>query len=415
MITKLIAVIGVNFGDEGKGQFVNNLIDPKNAKDYLVVRYNGGAQAGHTVLHNGIRHVFSHFGAGSLKGACTYLTPSFICNPNVFFVERQELLLKNCHPEIYISDYAKVTTPFDVLWNRCLETVRGSNQHGSVGLGINATIVRHNTIRFDVNSITNDYKSFVKTMEKIKKYYLDFSETHPEETQMFLECVEEFKDINELYRSFHEKCLYMKNCSHNSSEFNDYMSSGWNETTVIFEGAQGLQLTEQYGVMPYCTPTSCSVKEIERQFNVSSSVYDVKNCKIMDVYYVTRPYITRHGAGPLPNETTFEKISDYFNIDDKTNMPNDYQGSIRYAFMDPTKISAIIANEATSLAMIYGAGATRLNKQIAITCQDQMITTNVPIISTGAPSNWVSRFDFDFSAREVIKMVDITSLKSMLI
>ena len=44
-----------------------------------------------------------------------------------------------------------------------------------------------------------------------------------------------------------------------------------------------------------------------------------------------------------------------------------------------------------------------------------MITTNVPIISTGVPSNWVRRFDFDFSAREVIKMVDIASLKSMLI
>ena len=166
--------------------------------------------------------------------------------------------------------------------------------------------------------------------------------------------------------------------------------------------------------MPYCTPTSCSVGNIEKQFSVSSSFYD-KKCNTMDVYYLTRPYITRHGAGPLPNEVSFEEISQFFNIVDTTNMPNDYQGSIRYAFMDPTKISAIIANEATSLAMIYGAGATHLNKQIAITCQDQMITTNVPIISTDAPSNWVSRFDFDFSAREVIKMVDIASLKSMLI
>ena len=105
-----------------------------------------------------------------------------------------------------------------------------------------------------------------------------------------------------------------------------------------------------------------------------------------------------------------EPHRDYF-----YHMANDYQGSIRYAFMDPIKISAIIANEATSLAMIYGDGATHLNKQIAITCQDQMITTNVPIISTSAPSNWVSRFDFDFSACDVIKMVDIASLKSMLI
>ena len=94
-------VIGLGFGDEGKGQFVNNLIEPDYADDYLVVRYNGGAQAGHTVEYNGMRHVFSHFGSGTLKGAWTYLTDAFICNPNVFIVERQELLLKKCYPKIY--------------------------------------------------------------------------------------------------------------------------------------------------------------------------------------------------------------------------------------------------------------------------------------------------------------------------
>jgi len=414
MNTKLIAVIGVNFGDEGKGQFVNNLIDPAYADNYLVVRYNGGAQAGHTVEYNGMRHVFSHFGSGTLKGARTYLTDAFICNPNVFFVERQELLLKQCYPKIYISGNSRVTTPFDVLWNRCLENIRGANQHGSVGLGINATIVRHKSIPFIVDSITNDYNEFVKTMEKIKKHYLNFSEKHPEETKLFLSCVNEYKDINELYRSFYEKCLYMKNCAIQTIDMYDFLRSERRETTVIFEGAQGLQLTEQYGVMPYCTPTSCSVSNIEKQFSVSSSFYD-KKCNTMDVYYLTRPYITRHGAGPLPNEVSFEEISQFFNIVDTTNMPNDYQGSIRYAYMDPSKITSIVSNEASLLyTLIYGINSVRLNKKIVITCQDQLITTNVPIIGSVNSPNWSSRFDYDFSPREIIN-IDINALKSLLV
>lgn len=412
MINKLIAVIGVNFGDEGKGQFVNNLIDPAYADNYLVVRYNGGAQAGHTVEYNGMRHVFSHFGSGTLKGAQTCLTDAFICNPNVFFVERQELLLKNCDPKIYISGNSRVTTPFDVLWNRCLENIRGANQHGSVGLGINATIVRHKSIPFIVDSITNDYDLFVKTMEKIKKYYLNFSETHPEETKLFLACVNEYKDINELYRSFYEKCCYMKGCSLFSTDMYRLLCLERKEFTVIFEGAQGLQLTEQYGVMPYCTPTSCSVNEIESQFSVSSEFYN-KNCNMMDVYYLTRPYITRHGAGPLPNEVSFDVISQYFNIVDTTNMPNDYQGSIRYAYMDPSKITSIVSNENSFFYKLIFGSTVRLNKKIVITCQDQMLTTKIPIIGSVKSPNWSSRFDYDFSPREIIN-IDIETLKTML-
>jgi hypothetical protein len=135
----------------------------------------------------------------------------------------------------------------------------------------------------------------------------------------------------------------------------------------------------------------------------------------MDVYYLTRPYITRHGAGPLPNEVSFEEISQFFNIVDTTNMPNDYQGSIRYAYMDTSKITSIVSNEASLLyTLIYGINSVRLNKKIVITCQDQLITTNVPIIGSVNSPNWSSRFDYDFSPREIIN-IDINALKSLLV
>lgn len=75
-----IAVIGAGFGDEGKGLMTDYCC--QRPKYTTVVRFNGGAQAGHTVVTpDGRRHVFSHFGSGTLRGAATFLSRFFICNP----------------------------------------------------------------------------------------------------------------------------------------------------------------------------------------------------------------------------------------------------------------------------------------------------------------------------------------------
>lgn len=83
-------VIGANFGDEGKGKLTDYYT--KNADNCIVVCSNGGAQRGHTVLKSdGTRHVFHHFGSGTLNGADTYLPEDFILNPLVFREEWEEL------------------------------------------------------------------------------------------------------------------------------------------------------------------------------------------------------------------------------------------------------------------------------------------------------------------------------------
>ena len=83
------AVIGSNFGDEGKGLVVDYLCKTGGE---VVVRFNGGAQAGHTVVTpEGLRHVFRHFGSGTLYGVPTFLSQFFIVNPIIFFHELQDL------------------------------------------------------------------------------------------------------------------------------------------------------------------------------------------------------------------------------------------------------------------------------------------------------------------------------------
>ena len=141
-------VIGANFGDEGKGlmtdYFVSQALD--EGRKPLVIRFNGGAQAAHTVVTpEGLEHVFSHFGSGTLQGVPTYLSQFFISNPTMFVKEHRVLCkkLKGKIPLIYVHPDSLVTTPVDVWINQAVERARGDARHGSCGLGISETVVRN--------------------------------------------------------------------------------------------------------------------------------------------------------------------------------------------------------------------------------------------------------------------------------
>ena len=135
---KAIITVGLGFGDEGKGATVDYLT--RSLKADLVVRYCGGAQAGHNVqLPDGRRHTFSQFGAGTLAGARTYLGPKMIINPATLVPEAEHLQslgvsspMKSLttHPDCLLA------TTYHVAMNRLREFARGTNRHGSCGLGI---------------------------------------------------------------------------------------------------------------------------------------------------------------------------------------------------------------------------------------------------------------------------------------
>ena len=89
---KAYAVIGSNWGDEGKGN-VTDILCSKEPLKTINVRINGGAQASHTVVtQDGKRHAFSHFGSGTFAGAPTYLSKEFIVNLFSFDIERCKIL-----------------------------------------------------------------------------------------------------------------------------------------------------------------------------------------------------------------------------------------------------------------------------------------------------------------------------------
>ena len=133
-----IIVLGALFGDEGKGAFVNSLC--RKTHKALVIRYNGGHQAGHSVVNDNIRHLFSNFGSGTLLGAPTYWSEYCTVNPMSLLKEGNALREKGIKPVLYINANAMVTTPYDILRNIKQDEL---TLHGTVGVGFGTTIQRN--------------------------------------------------------------------------------------------------------------------------------------------------------------------------------------------------------------------------------------------------------------------------------
>lgn len=300
-------VIGANFGDEGKGLMTNYFA--KNS-DCIVVLSNGGAQRGHTVSKpDGTRHVFHHFGSGTFNGASTYFPKEFILNPIIFRQEYEELLNMGYIPTVYGGAGCMTTTPWDMLANQIIESSRGKNKHGSCGMGIYETIQRENS---GVKS--DDY-------EGILSYYnarFEELEIHLSSEQQELFC------SKGLLAHYKDDVEFMK-CHVQPLTDNDLNSF----QTIVFENAQGLMLDQNNkDYFPHLTPSNTGIK------NPKAIIERVGWTEPLDieVCYVTRTYLTRHGAGYLPRECKKEDINS--DIIDETNVPNPHQDSLRYGMLD---------------------------------------------------------------------------------
>ncbi len=344
-------VIGSNFGDEGKGLFTDYLSN-KFKESGIVIRFNGGSQAAHSVqLENGKRHVFGHFGAGTFNNVPTFLSRYFIVNPYVFLDEYE--LLKNYNPIVFVDKECIVTTPFDVLINHIIEEKRGDKKHGSCGLGINETIERslnNNRYLIEVSDLLKNPKELKDKLRLIKEEYF-FNRLR----------ILGIENIDDKYK----ERLYNENIIENfildCQEFikKIIIPSDLNfvkNKNIIFEGAQGLLLDQNHKWFPHVTRSNTGLK------NVIELCNDFEISKL-DIYYITRTYMTRHGAGPFPTEQP-EKI--YSKIIDKTNIPNNFQGSLRFGYLDIP-----LMNDTINFDLIY-ANKFIIRKNIVITCMDQV-------------------------------------------
>lgn len=297
-------VIGSSYGDEGKGLVSGCLAREavKEHKKILTVFYNGTIQRAHSFGEN----IYHCLAAGTEFGSDTYYHAMFVIDPITIWLTQSKPI---------INPLCRVILPCDVLKNQTIEKERGTKRHGSCGFGFFAAVTRSTNPCYCVyaHELMNPY-TLLKKMETIGEVYPT--------------------DYNEIYNldNFMRAAAYITSyCSISDSKiFSNY-------DTIIYEGGQGLLLDQSnMDNFPHLTPSSVGLTNIAAEIGWTGV--------IPDFYYVSRTYITRHGAGPIEAECKKEDINAA--IVDNVNQPNLWQGTLRFGYLNIESLYKRIQNDA---------------------------------------------------------------------
>jgi adenylosuccinate synthase len=331
-------VIGLGCGDEGKGVTTDYLCN--QASNPIVIRANGGFQCGHTVIHEGNRHVFSNFGSGTLKGHPTYWSEYCPFSPVGVLNEFNSLKkIKGLEPKLYVHPLSPVSTPYEKKFNCQLDKV---NQHGSCGVGFGQTIQRQEDhYKLFVQDLFYE-STLIQKLLNIKSYYAKKFAIEPKFLDDTLNInIDDFLYVvNEI-----KKIITVDNGSMLDLNYD-----------LIFEGGQGVLLDQDFGFFPNVTRSNTTSKN-PLEFIKNNNLFSRKT----EIYYITRAYQTRHGNGFMTNEGLFDLSLK--NNELETNVTNEWQGNFRKSVLDLD-----LLNYALQCDSNFSSGIT---KNLVITCVDQ--------------------------------------------
>ena len=330
---KSYIVSGCFFGDEGKGSVVDYLAYKNNIKDN--VRYNGGSQACHTVVSNGIKHKFSQLGSITLNdNSRNYLSEYTVVNPFNLYTEADVLsritnirvseILKN----IYISKNSRIVTPYHKLIGQLREIINIDNRRGSVGTGVSETTRLFEEINLEIlmsdliNQDNNTKQKIRMLFEYTRKFLIDNKDKI--DKKLFKELIDD-EDI--FYLTDKKNQDYILHCYEriiNTNLFNviNSINEFHKNGDILFEGSQGLLIDRNYGIRPNTTLLDTTNKN---GINLSSEL-GMNTCKVG----VITPFTSRHGDGLL---LTYDKKID-FKIFDENQIHSFFQGKPRYGWFD---------------------------------------------------------------------------------
>lgn len=333
-------VVDLGFGDAGKGLLTDFLSRQCNAG--VVVRYNGGAQAGHNVVApDGRHHTFSQFGSGTfIPGVKTYLSSHVVVHPGALLVEGDLLTRMGIHDafsRLRISEQALIITPFHQAANRIREMARGKNRHGSCGVGVGET-VEDALLNDELCVLAGDLsdpavlRRKLHSIRDLKRTQLaglrqasNLCPALAREWEFF-----EREDIIDAWIASISRVGELGLVTPDST-LQRWLNQ---EDAVVFEGAQGVLLDADAGFHPYTTwsrSTAANAHDLIRGMAPGAPVFQIG---------VMRSYAVRHGPGPLPTETgaLTSAILEH-------NQTNEWQGAVRYGWFD-----AVLARYALRVA-----------------------------------------------------------------
>lgn len=279
-------VVGTQWGDEGKGKIVDVLAE----KADLIVRFQGGDNAGHTVIVDGKKHVLHLLPSGVLhEDALCIIGPGVVCNPFVLLKEMDTLIAGGMTCDhIIISDRAQMLMPYHCYQDE-LEEAAANNKIGTTKRGIGPCYsdkYARRGIRYHEFIDFEHFKTKLKEVLDFKNKL--FTKVYDGHAMDYDQMVKDFEAI-------YDRIVPMiKETTHIVNEALDQ------NKTVLFEGAQAAMLDINYGTYPYVTSSSPTSAGVTTGAAVAPS-------KIQTVVGVVKAYSTRVGEGPFVTELLDEQ------------------------------------------------------------------------------------------------------------
>ena len=330
---RTIAVIGKNFGDEGKGFTCGCLAS--SLKNALIIKHNGGGQAGHTVEDPEGKWRFIHhqIGAGAEYHVPTLFADSFM--PDLFQLGKavkEFTELFGFQPILYSEKNARITTIDDVLLNMGAELARGKNRHGSCGMGIEECVQR-NAAGYGITVEELATWSNQELLDRLKHIRKEYTERRAEIVGIQAPASSKAMRQSNLMNPYYEMLNNERVLENFVEEVKENVKlltlvdadRKWLEKFqhLIFETGQGLLLDQDYeAYAPHLTSSKTGIHN-------PAIFLEKRGLSLEEAIYVTRPYVTRHGNGPLPCEVNRSELPGVG--EDLTNQPNEWQGTLRYA------------------------------------------------------------------------------------
>ena len=283
-MTKNVVVIGAQWGDEGKGKIVDWLAEETSG----VVRFQGGHNAGHTLVVGGKKTVLRLIPSGILHERLDcFIGSGVVVSPEALLGEIDELNaagVKNVEGRLKIAPTCPLILPYHIALDQAREASRGKSKIGTTGRGIGPAYedkVARRAVR--VVDLFDDEKLAEKVRANVELYNVQLEHLHHAAPVSFDEIMAKINGFKaRILPMIHDvaRTLYEKNA---------------NGERLLFEGAQGTLLDIDYGTYPFVTSSNCSA-------GAAAAGAGVPPHMLQYVLGIVKAYTTRVGSGPFPTE-----------------------------------------------------------------------------------------------------------------
>lgn len=286
-----VTIVGSQLGDEGKGA----LVDLWGGGADVVARYQGGDNAGHTVVEDGDEYKLSLVPSGAVRDKVGVLGNGCVINLKTLFTEIDTLRERGLTPDVRVARRAHVIMPYHRVLDGIEEDAKSDSdlEAGTTGRGIGPTYedkAGRRGIRIgDLldPSVLRDRLEYVVPQKRALAESIFGVET------------DEAFDVESLFTEYQQlgKRLLEEDMTINAGEFlNKHLENG---STVLFEGAQGTSIDIDHGIYPYVTSSNPTAGGAATGSGISPTVIGQG-----EVVGIIKAYLSRVGTGPLPTELT---------------------------------------------------------------------------------------------------------------